>query len=111
MGGFRKNAHRHFCKRVRERIGDSVDPQQLWDACRYGVDHLPNDLLEFVTRTSRTGRRLWRLNLKAGTFFLIYDHEIDCPITVLDPNATDRPFNRNTVKPQGKLTLDLREIQ
>jgi hypothetical protein len=103
-------AFAHFSKRVGERIGPDIDPHHLWSAVSYGVDNQPSELVEFVVRMSRCGRRLWRLNLEQGVFFVIYDHTINCPITVLDPNQCGGRFGEPTIKPQGKRTLNLKEL-
>lgn len=93
----------HFAQRVAERIGDDVDPRHLWEGLRWAIAENRQDLVEFVVRLSRKrGRRLWKFRRPDQRFFfVIYDHDLDCPITVMRPEGEvkfHRGMNRRPLR-------------
>jgi hypothetical protein len=75
----------HFARRVRERIGPQVRPKELWDYLIDAIQSNDASKVQFMGRVSRKGRRLWRFEVEGDPFYVIYDHSIDCPITILKP--------------------------
>lgn len=82
-----KGCYIHFTQRVAERIGDGVDPKLLWDIVIREIERNSSPHLTFIRRLNRKGRRLWRISLKGKFYFIVFDHEINCPITVLPPKG------------------------
>lgn len=78
-----KGCYLHFAQRVEERIGTHIKPKILWQVLSKAVQEGDSAIVTFVRRISRTGRRLWRFQIAGEPYFLIYDHELECPITVL----------------------------
>lgn len=105
-----KHGFLHFEKRCAERIGPGVDAKHIWDVMRHEIENGSGEIVQFVARMSRSGRRLWKITIRQGVYFVIYDHELDCPITVLDPHKEGNPFDWSEVRPQGKHTINLRDL-
>lgn len=85
-----KGCYLHFAQWVRERIGDHIKPKVLWLVLTKAVREGDERVVTYVQRISRTGRRLWRFQIAGEPYFLIYDHELECPITVLLPKGNLR---------------------
>lgn len=90
----------HFERRVAERLGPQWDAETLWRVLIEEIHRNESKYLTFIARMARNGRRLWRVETSIKTFFVLYDHAIDCPVTVLVDG---------TVRPQGKNEIDLGE--
>lgn len=84
--------YRHFEKRVHERIGPQVNAGYLWDALIDQINRpVPTPHVTFIVRMSRKGRRLWRFYLDGEARFVIFDHRLGCPITILKAERGTRP--------------------
>jgi hypothetical protein len=80
---------RHWCQRVHERIGDHVDPVQLWRGLRWAIEHGRTDLVGYVGRLDRNGRRAWAFRIAGKDFYLVARNGV--PLTVLTPEMMERP--------------------
>lgn len=85
-----RGCYAHFAKRVTERIGDHVEPRPLWFGLIQAIQDNDTTLISFVARINRSGRRLWRFTVEGAPFFVIYDHNLNCPVTVLPPDGEAR---------------------
>ena len=75
----------HWMQRVRERIGPHVCPFETWAAIRWAIDAGRTDLVEYVGRLNRDGRRVWKFRTPDGRYwFCIVDTEKWRPITVYE---------------------------
>lgn len=93
-----ERAYLHFQKRVRQRVGDHIDPKELWHGVSRAIENGDNSLCAFVTRINRDGRRLWRITCHGETFFVVYDHNLSCPITIMPPGFTARREGRHSLR-------------
>jgi hypothetical protein len=94
---------RHWAIRVRERVGD-VDPAKLADSILWAIRNERTDTVEFVSRVSRHGCRLFRFRapVEGGKqFFALVDTDAMRCVTVMPPGFI--------VARQGKSRLHLRE--
>lgn len=92
--------YQHFSRRVAERMGEDIDARMLWRSLIQIIEtETETEHLQFMARINRDGRRLWRLYLRGKPFFVIYDHSIGCPITVIGPSGL--------VGRSGKSPIDL----
>jgi hypothetical protein len=93
---------RHFARRVRERIGDSPDPDFLARGLIWAITNARDDLVQFVCRTDRKGLRIFRFKTPptGRVFFALVDTESMTCITVMPPGFR--------VGRQGKDHLQLR---
>ena len=74
----------HFSARVEERLGGSPPPRLLWDSVVLAVDRGGDDVVQFCRRIDRDrSRRLWRVRLSTRTIFVVFDHGLGVPLTVL----------------------------
>lgn len=79
----------HFAQRVAERIGPDYPARMLWDALIWAIENERTDLVSFVSRVSRCGRRLFRFRATDGRFFFVLYHtENKQPITIMPPGFT-----------------------
>jgi hypothetical protein len=79
------NATNHFIERVAERIGPHVDARAL---ARWIVDAIRKDrtdLVEYVSRVSRDGKRVFRFRLRDEVFFVLVDTQNMQCVTVFRP--------------------------
>jgi len=88
----------HFAMRVQERIGQDVDAEILWnliiDLIGSGSDHI-----QFIARLCReTGRRVWRFVIRDEPFFVVFDHEKNCPVTIYKKDWIVRPRHGAPIK-------------
>lgn len=95
-----RNRRIHFYRRVHERIGPHVDAKTLWNLLVDLIEAPNPDHLVFVTRLNRHGRRLWKFRLEGCWRFVVFDHQHNHPVTILEPNGR---INR-----QGKPPIDMR---
>lgn len=85
----RTNCLKHFYGRVQSRIGPHVHPKRFADLIieemRRGAD---TPALKFIARLSSRDRvkRVWRASIDGESHFIIYDHTLDAPLTVLLPS-------------------------
>lgn len=78
----------HFSQRVAERAGPDVDAKVLWSVLIERINQPePTPYLTFIARINKQGRRLWKIEVGDRVFFIVYDHRIDCPITLLPPSG------------------------
>lgn len=82
-----KTCFGHFKKRLKERVSDKLDPKLIWDGIISAIDRRDTEYVTFVARTNRQGRRLWRVGTEDVGFFIIFDHKLGCPVTVLPRNS------------------------
>lgn len=78
----------HFYDRVRTRIGGHVDPRMLADLIITEMDRgCVSPALTFITRLDGKGnaRRVWRITIDGENHFIIFDHKLNVPVTVLLP--------------------------
>lgn len=74
----------HFRTRVLERIGQDADPEAIWCALIAAIRADRGDLVRCIGRLNRKGRRVWQFRVADGrTFFAVFDHCGDVPVTVL----------------------------
>lgn len=74
----------HWSRRVAERCGPDVCPAQLARGITLAIEQGRTDLVEFVSRVSRTGKRLFRFRLRDGrVFFALIDTDAGTLVTVL----------------------------
>lgn len=74
----------HFRTRVLERVGQHADPEAIWCALIAAIRTDRRDLVRCLGRLTRKGRRVWQFRVADGrTFFAVYDHYHDVPVTVL----------------------------
>ena len=85
-----KGCYLHFTRRVRERIGDHIPPRALWNVLTKAVQENDEGIVTYVGRLNKRERRLWRFQVSGDTYFLIFDHDLECPITVLLPGGNVR---------------------
>lgn len=85
----------HWRQRVNERIR-TVDPDVLWRGIEAAIRDDRRDLVQFVGRLNRTGRRLFRFRVPDGrTFTAIIDTVAWVPVTVLEERmVTEKTFKR-----------------
>lgn len=87
-----RGCRQHFSKRVNERICPTINGDHLWHMLRKAIaTNHPG--VTFIMRISRKGRRLWRFDVNDEPFFLVYDHQLDCPITVMRPTGETKKHN------------------
>lgn len=93
---------KHFARRVRERIGDSPDPEFLARGLIWAVQNARDDLVQFVCRTDKKGLRIFRFKVPetGRIFYALIDTEAMVCITVMPPGFR--------VGRQGKDHLQLR---
>ena len=92
----------HFRQRVRERIGD-VDADAIGHGILWAIRNDRKDLVQFVGRVSRCGKRIFRFRVVDGRqFFALVDTERGVAITVLPPG-----FKTNR---QSKAALMMTEV-
>lgn len=85
----------HFARRVRERVDAEIDPLDHWWRIVVAIDKGDSETLTFLGRLNRRGRRLWRYALPDGRKFLvIFDHDIDAPITIFGDEKIQRCGSR-----------------
>ena len=94
----RKACFIHFKRRLAERVSEVIDPLVIWDGIISSIEQGDPSLVSFVARTNRNGRRVWRVGVEAVPFFVIFDHELGCPVTVLPPDGEIIRTNRNNKK-------------
>ncbi len=76
----------HFAQRVAERIDPDYPAKALWEGLIWAIESERTDLVRFVARVSRCGRRLFRFRVTDGrTFFVLYHTERKQPITIMPP--------------------------
>lgn len=80
---YRRNCYLHFAKRVRGRLGQDADPEALWIHLIRSIRDQDDQAVTFIARVNKSGRRLWRFEAGGRACFAIYDHDLDCPVTVL----------------------------
>lgn len=76
-------AFSHFSQRLGERFGAGIDAQALW--CALVRAFADNDWkrLQYVTRVSRYGRRIFAFVLADGrSCFVLFDCKAGMPVTV-----------------------------
>lgn len=79
----RIRAFTHFERRVAERVGEDVCARTIFDVARECVA-TGHPALKFIQRLGRKPpRRLFSFVLDGEPYFIIYDHKIDCPVTIL----------------------------
>lgn len=93
----RTNCLRHFYGRVRERIGPHIDPQVfargIIEEMKKGRD---SPALLFIARLGGgCARRVWRVTIDGTNHFIIYDHRLNAPVTVLLPSWTIKVARKN----------------
>ncbi|MEO9633088.1 MAG: hypothetical protein ABJG14_21930 [Sulfitobacter sp.] len=76
----------HFSRRLGERVEPSLDAKVIWDGIIDAIERGDTLYVAFIARLNKKGRRLWRVGGGpcAYTFFIVYDHALNCPVTVLD---------------------------
>lgn len=79
---------KHFAVRVRERISNDADPDELAENISRAIKTGRTDYVEFVSRVSRTGKRLFRFRVKDGRYFYALVSEDGTPITLMPPGFT-----------------------
>jgi len=77
-------AFRHFKRRVFERIGGGVNARALWDDIIQAIEEDREDYIRFVCRIKGKGRRVYKMNVKGKVTFVVFDHQFNMPITILD---------------------------
>jgi len=82
----RLGAFYHFRQRVAERVSADVDAASLWflviEVIEGGIE---GPALKYICRLNRNGRCLWRVKFAGRVFFMVYDRDAGCPVTVLKP--------------------------
>lgn len=79
----RGRAFGHFATRLAERIGADLDARVMFDGIVELYRREDWARLKFVLRLSRTGRRVFRLDLRDGRrLFVVMDCEAGLPVTV-----------------------------
>lgn len=94
---------KHFVQRVRQRIGPHVDPVDLMHYLRDGLQR-GNPDIEFVTRLSRTGVRLFRFTCPGDgrQFYAVIETPSMVPITILPPGYRVHRVGREPLNlPEG----------
>lgn len=96
------SATAHFIARVRERVGPHVDPIEIADGIIWAIQSGRDDLVEYVGRVSRDGKRLFRFRVPDGRYFyaLVSTAHSRC-VTILPPGYR--------VQREGKGAIYLRE--
>ena len=102
----RRNCFHHFARRLAERVSRDMDATRLWLEVIEGVNRSDRTNISFVARLNRRGRRLWRVQVSARRFFIVYDHKLNCPVTVL-------PLRGHCYKQKGKhyVRVSLEELE
>ena len=78
----------HFATRVRERIGPDVDADGLARGLLAAIERDRTDLVAFVSRLHRDGRRLFRFRVRDGRwFFAVIDTDRGEAVTVIEPGS------------------------
>lgn len=99
----RNGRYHHFKRRVRESIGAHVDADALWRILIEEINARDQTAyLKFICRINREGLRLWRIEIEGRRYAVLFDHAMDCPVTVFP--------QRGTVPRIGKPPLRLEEI-
>ena len=86
----RQSAQRHFIKRCRERYGIDVsaeDYQQIMSAIRYNQKN--RKVTAFFTRDLDNVTKLYQLNIKDVSMYVIYDLNLDELTTALSANPKE----------------------
>lgn len=80
---------KHFVQRVRQRIGPHVDPLAVMGYLRDGLQRGDPDI-EFVTRISKSGLRLFRFTCPGDgrDFYVVVETPHMHLITVMPPGFT-----------------------
>jgi len=88
----------HFHKRVLERIGPHIDPATLEEGLFWAIENDRADLVEFVARVNRKGRRLFRFRAADGRVFIaLLDLRKSRAVTVLTPSGTIKRFGGGAI--------------
>lgn len=94
------NARGHFRARVGERLSPNLDGDALFDAIRSAIERGETDVVAFVGRLSRDGRRLFAFKSPhdRGLHFAIVDTAGDrpLPITILSRDLMEDYVFRDT---------------
>lgn len=86
LTGIKLARYRHFARRMHERVKPKVKARDAWHLINEAIAAGDDTHVRFRARLSRSGRRLWRVQMGSTVFFAIYDHEAGCPVTVLGPD-------------------------
>ena len=81
----KSGAYAHFAMRVRERLGKSVNPNILFRGIIWAIENERSDLVRFVSRVDRTGRRIFEF-LPTGSkepYYVVVDTETMTPVTIM----------------------------
>lgn len=93
---------KHFRERVAERIGPDVDADQLAELLFLAIDTGRDDLVQFVTRISKDGRRLFKFRVLDGrVFFALLNTNERTAITVLRPDLPVSRVGKPSLIPEG----------
>jgi hypothetical protein len=75
----------HFRQRCLERIG-AVDAEAIGNGILWAIKNERRDLVQFVGRVSRSGKRVFRFRVADGRqFFALVHTENDTVLTVFPP--------------------------
>jgi hypothetical protein len=78
-------AYAHFARRARERLGAGFNPKSLYMGIIWAIENERSDLVRFVSRVNRTGRRIFEF-VPAGSgesFYVLVDTATMTPLTIL----------------------------
>jgi hypothetical protein len=88
----------HFVERVKERIGEHVDPLELGRLLFDAIDQGRDDYVQFVMRLDRNGRRLFKFRCpKERLFYAILNTKTRAAITVLMPQGMAKSYGGRKV--------------
>lgn len=91
---------KHFIFRARERLAyDHAQAQELGEGLFWAIDRQREDLVEFIGRVSRDGKRLFRFRAANGRhYYALLDTESRTCVTVLPPGYTAGREGKSYIK-------------
>lgn len=83
----RRACYGHFARRLRQRVSPNINVHIVWHGIIDAIMNNDTTHVSFVGRLNKKGRRLWRVSTPSKPFFVVFDHDLGCPVTVLPPEG------------------------
>lgn len=83
IGRRRRACYIHFARRLNQRVSGKLNAKVIWSGISDAIQRGDTTFVNSPRRLNKTGRRLWRVDAPKTHFFIIYDHELGCAVTVL----------------------------